>query len=684
MDFFTRQAKAIRQTKILVGYFLLAVIVITVAINLVFYLALSSHQSFIGGIIEWFSEAYWIYISAITLAIIILTSVYRSWQINSNPQAIIKMVNATRIPLETNDKKRKPLVNIVEEMSIASGMPIPKIYIMQNEQGLNAFVSGLKPSTAILVVTQGLLNTLSRQQLQGVIGHEFSHILNGDMRLNLRLMGIVAGILVLGQVGQFILRGGSRSRHSYSSGFHFSSNASSSNKRSGGSAILIIGFGLFVIGYIGLFFGRIIKAAISRQREFLADASAVQFTRDRSGIAGALLSIKNATEGSQLNIASAEEMSHMCFSRSSNTFFNIGGWLASHPPLEDRIQAIYPGYLRLHDDKNKSTKQNHPSAASEALSQFVGQRFNGELPNDHHSDKKSKNSQTSYFQAKKTHKVSVKTEHSDIAYSVSKKIGEATPEHLKKSELLLKQLPKNLLEIARDEKTTTDIAEDPLHLILILFAIANNVELNTLEKIIKQYLLVEKIENIGLIKNQLEKLSFKSRHALFDIALARIEDFEKPQKNELFKQLKSLITDSQNLSPSGLMIYACIANKVKPRKPFETQINRYKTISSALDIFFHQLLKENEYKNTQWENSKHHQQQILKSFGIKTTPKQIPFNAKVFHQALNQLARLKPLLKKELLLSVTDAIQVDNKIAENEFEFLRLLCEYLDCPIPLD
>jgi len=684
MDFFTRQAKAIRQTKILVGYFLLAVIVITFAVNLVFYLALASQESFINGIKQWFSDGLWIYISASTLAIIILTSIYRSWQINSNPEAIIKMANATRVPLETSAQKQKQLINIVEEMSIASGMPIPKIYIMQNEQGLNAFVSGLKPSTAILVVTQGLLNTLNRQQLQGVIGHEFSHILNGDMRLNLRLMGIVAGILVLGQVGQFILRGGSHSHHSYSSsGF----GSSSKGKRSGGSAILIIGLGLFVIGYIGLFFGRVIKAAISRQREFLADASAVQFTRDRSGIAGALLSIKNATEGSQLNIASAEEMSHMCFSRSSNTFFNIGGWLASHPPLEDRIQAIYPGYLRLHGDKNQSTKRNNSTTASEALAQFVGQLFNGERFTSRHSNQENISSQTRYFQADETHIVKVQAEHSDIAFSVSNEIGNTTPEHLEKSQRLFRQLPKNLLEIARGEKISNEIAEGPLHLILILFTIANNSELETRKKRIEQYLSVEKIDNIELIKNQLEKLNFKSRHALFDIALARIADFELAQKQELFRQLKNLITDSKNLSPSGLMIYASIANQVtstKSKKPFENQINRYKKVSSALDIFLHQLLKENNYKNTQWKNAEHHQQQILKSFGINTIPKQITFNAKVFHQALNQLARLKPLLKKELILSVTDAIQVDNKIAENEFDFLRLLCEYLDCPIPLD
>lgn len=669
MNFFSRQAKAIKQTRVLVGLFLLAIVLIALAINGVFYFALASQTTIAGSLDEWLRQGYWIYISLGTVAIILLTSLFRSWQINSNPGAIIQMVNATRIPFETKDLKQRQLVNLVEEMAIASGMPIPSVYVMKNESGLNAFVSGLKPSAAILVVTQGLLEQLDRQQLQGVIGHEFSHILNGDMRLNLRLMGVVAGILVLGQIGQVILRGGRHSRHSYSRGFSLGG-SSSGKKNSGTSAILLVGVGLFVVGYIGLFCGRLIKAAISRQREFLADASAVQFTRDRSGIAGALLSIKNATQGSQLNTDKAEEMSHMCFGASTKISQKFSGWLASHPPLDDRIQAIYPGFLRFQSSQKQSTQtegqeSSFSNSASESIYQFAGSSAAASNKTFNNPPEKTQ-TQTGT--------------HSNIAYQLSNNIGETTPEHLSRAEKLLKQLPKNLLDIARGDSPSAG----PLHLILTLFTIANSIETSELEKRISQYLTDGGNSKIGPIKNQLEKLKFTSRHALFDIALARIEDLDLLQKQQLFEQIKKLIKSSTNLTPSGLAIYAAIANKVRPVRPYQTQINRYKKVAEALNILFHQLLKDNDYQNTKWKNEKQHQQHILKSFGISKTEQNLDFDAKDFHRALNQLARLNPMLKQELILSVADAIQIDNKIEENELDFLRLLCEYLDCPIPLD
>ncbi len=671
MNFFSRQAKAIKQTRILMGLFLLAIVLITLAINGVFYFVIASQTTMASSLSEWIAQGYWIYISLGTLTIIILTSLFRSWQINSNPGAIIQMVNASRIPFQTKDFKQRQLVNLVEEMAIASGMPIPSVYVMKNEQGLNAFVSGLKPSAAILVVTQGLLDQLDRQQLQGVIGHEFSHILNGDMRLNLRLMGVVAGILVVGQVGQVILRGGLHSRHSYSRGFSLGG-SSSDKKNSGASAILLVGVGLFVVGYIGLFCGRLIKAAISRQREFLADASAVQFTRDRSGIAGALLSIKNATQGSQLNTEKAEEMSHMCFGASTKISQNFSGWLASHPPLDDRIQAIYPGFLRFESSQKQSIKNTgkdsaFSAAASESMAQFAGTNAATSVQVNNRI-KGEKSTQTRMGT------------HSSIAYQLSNNIGETTPEHLDRAEKLLKKLPKNLLEIARGHSPIAG----PLHLVLTLFTIANHIKTSELEIRISEYWPDGKNSKILLIKNQLEKLSFTSRHALFDLSLARIEDLDLLQKQQLFEQIKILIKSSINLTPNGLAIYAAIANKVRPVKPYQTQINGYKKVAVALNDLFHQLLKDNHYQDTKWKNKEQHQQHILRSFGINTTNQKRDFDAKNFHQSLNQLARLNPLLKQELILSVADAIQVDNKIEENELDFLRLLCEYLDCPIPLD
>ena len=217
-------------------------------------------------------------------------------------------------------------MNIVEEMAIASGVPVPEVFVMEQEPGINAFAAGKTYSDAAIGVSRGAMKLLNRDELQGVIAHEFSHILNGDMKLNLRLIGVLHGILILAILGRILLRsaayGGGRSR----------------NDKGAGAAFMAIGLGLLVIGYIGVFFGHLIKSAISRQREFLADASAVQFTRNPDGIGGALKKIGGLSYGSRLISARAEEVSHMTFSNAlAASHFNS---LATHPPLPQRIKAI--------------------------------------------------------------------------------------------------------------------------------------------------------------------------------------------------------------------------------------------------------------------------------------------------------------------------------------------------------
>ncbi len=662
MNFFAKQSKAIKQTRLLVSLFLLAILLIVAAINAIFYFAYSSQSSLQET--AWFSQNYWIYISVATIGLIVVTSLFRTWQINRNPMAIISMVDASYVSLTSKDPKEKQLVNLVEEMAIASGMPIPQIFIMKNEQGLNAFVSGLKPSAAILVVTQGLLNQLTRQQMQGVIGHEFSHILNGDMRLNLRLMGVIAGILVIGQLGQVLLRTGSYGRHSYSS---FSS---SRGKKSGGG-IVAIGVGILVVGYVGLFFGRMIKAAISRQREYLADASAVQFTRDREGIAGALWSIKNASYGSQLNVKSAEEVSHMCFGASTSISQKFNGWLASHPPLDDRIQAIYPGFSRM--KASETNKQHSSPSNSGSRSNIDSVNGSNDSANYVSSFTDTSSYSTSGFQPSSNDHSS----HSNVALNITNNIGQTSPEHIQRAQKLLHLLPKNLVYISRG----ASLEATPFQMILLLFVVANKIVISSEQKNPVQNL---DPEITKLLYLQIVKLDRPSRHALFDLAMARIEQLEDEQKQTLFNLVKNIAKQHSDLTPNGLAIYSAIANKVTPEKPYQKFLNRYSTVSQSLNIFFQQLLRDNDYQKTQWKDANQHLHSILKSFGVKSSSIQQEYSAHVFHKALNQMARLNPLLKEQLVLSVVDAIQVDNEIEENEYDFLRLLCEYLDCPIPLN
>ena len=224
----------------------------------------------------------------------------------------------------TTDANLRRLRNVVEEIAIASGVPVPKVYVLEHEAAINAFAAGYSPSDAVIAVTRGALDRLNRDELQGVIAHEFSHILNGDMRLNIRLIGVLFGILMIGLIGRKILEHG-----------RFG------GRNKGAGAILIAAVVAMAIGYIGLFFGRMLKAGISRTRERLADASAVQFTRQTQGLSGALKKIGGLHEGATLNDrGDAEEVSHMLFGDG----VGFGRLFATHPPLLERIQALEPGF----------------------------------------------------------------------------------------------------------------------------------------------------------------------------------------------------------------------------------------------------------------------------------------------------------------------------------------------------
>ncbi|WIG56519.1 MAG: M48 family metallopeptidase [Rhodanobacteraceae bacterium] len=318
MDFFAQQAKVRRSSRTLVWLFALAVLAIVVAVDAVcaFFLVGFRPGALIG----------------ITIAVVVLIglcSAYRVASLSGGGAAVAREMNATEVPADTTNPQWQRLRNVIEEVAIASGVPVPEIYVMQDEAGINAFAAGFTPTDAAVCVTQGCLDKLNRDELQGVIAHEFSHVLNGDMRLNIRLMGLLFGIMAIWVVGRFLMWGG-----------YFGDDDSGSRRRGGGSGqVALAGIALLAIGAIGVFFGRLIQAAVSRSRESLADASAVQFTRQTAGIAGALKKIAVFEEGSALQAPRKDEVRHMLFgdAEASSLF-------ATHPPIIERIKALEPGF----------------------------------------------------------------------------------------------------------------------------------------------------------------------------------------------------------------------------------------------------------------------------------------------------------------------------------------------------
>lgn len=333
MNFFEAQDRARRSTLWLVLLFSIAVIGLMLLTNLLVMFVLAYQQS---GLITigngpGRTPLQWHTFIPVALGVSVLIaggSLYKMLQLAGGGRVVAETLGGQVIPQNSNDALHRKILNVVEEMAIASGLPVPSVYLL-DESGINAFAAGWMPGDAVIGITRGAVQQLSREELQGVIAHEFSHILNGDMRLNVRLTGVLHGILLLGLLGYYLMRSLRYAR--------------SSRSKEGGSvvvALLVLALGLIVIGYVGTFFGNWIKALVSRQREYLADSSAVQFTRNRDGIAGALKKIGGLYHGSRLQTPAAAEFSHAYFAEGVSGFME--SLFSTHPPLETRIRRIDP------------------------------------------------------------------------------------------------------------------------------------------------------------------------------------------------------------------------------------------------------------------------------------------------------------------------------------------------------
>ena len=326
MNFFEHQERARRSTGRLVIMFSLAVVGIITILYFFFALLLASDSHPRGSL---WQPMTLLWVMGGTLLTSGLACLIKISSLSAGGSAVAEMVGGVKVAHGTGDLAEQKYANVVEEMAIASGVPVPDIYILQDEGAINAFAAGYSIDDAAVAVSRGCIERLDRDELQGVVAHEFSHILNGDMRLNIRLVGVLAGILFLATLGYIFMRIGGGIARSGGGG-----------KEKGGAmaaaaGFFLIGLVIMVIGYIGHFFGSLIKAAVSRQREFLADASAVQFTRNPGGIGGALRKIGGYADGVIEN-PRASEISHMCFTSTISGFFSF----ATHPPLPERISRI--------------------------------------------------------------------------------------------------------------------------------------------------------------------------------------------------------------------------------------------------------------------------------------------------------------------------------------------------------
>ncbi len=341
-DFFEQQHLARRKTFRLVVYFAVAVSLVVGLVTLFLYLLTTFNPGrlYVSVIPFNLSPSQWDLalmgkIAMVVLALILVGTVYKYLRLRSGGGSLIAQLLGGRVVYpDTNDFYERRLLNIIEEMAIASGITVPAVYLLDRESGINAFAAGFSQEDTVIGVTRGAVQYLTREELQGVIAHEFSHILYGDMVINVRLQGLLHGILVVGLLGEILLKSAFSTDRVGVRG--------SGKGQGGGVYAMVIGLVLLVLGYTGVFVARLIKSAVARQREFLADAAAVQFTRNPLGLAGALKKIGGLAAGSKIRDAHASEVSHMFFGNGlSESWFNV---FSTHPPLLARIQRLDPEF----------------------------------------------------------------------------------------------------------------------------------------------------------------------------------------------------------------------------------------------------------------------------------------------------------------------------------------------------
>lgn len=635
MNFFSAQDKARRNTSRLIFLFILAVLSLIILTNLLligtFTYAemqeVKAPTSFITALRNNTKSDVVIVISIGVSFLILLGSLYKIMALSKGGQAIAEMLGGQLIPQSTTKHEERQLLNIVEEMSIAAGTPIPKVYLL-NESSINAFAAGQSHTNAVIGVTYGALSQLTRDELQGVIAHEFSHILNGDMRLNLRLIGILHGILLIGIVGEYIVRS---LRHG------------SGSKKGNGGAIILIGLGLMVIGYAGTFFGKWIKASISRQREYLADASAVQFTRNKDTIAGALKKIGGLQEGSLLKTPSASEYSHAYFANGVSTFFeNI---MSTHPPLKDRIKQIDPAWNgRFIKPKENINKQVEPHDA------------------------------TSHSVAG----VAVTTAILTGVEQVMSQIGTVNEANLEYAHQLILSLPETL-------RTASESAYSARAMIYALLIREQKDKVNA-------WRLLEEHANEmmpALTKDLFDKSANLDESLilpLLEYCINALCDLSEQQYKQFKYTINVIITADNSVDLYEWVIQRLVLQQLDEhfalRKPAKAKYAYLGAVKQETEILL-SLIAYTEHKDNE-ELAKlafEHGKNEIGAHAFNIIQKE-ELSLKKINNALDQLMKVKPLLKPKILKACAAIIMVDGKTTRKGIELFRTLSICLDCPVP--
>lgn len=660
MNFYEHQDLAHKQTKRLLFLFVLALLglilltaYLVAGIGYTLGLYNARFESYQTGQSIWSisSQVFdWQYLGAIALAVlslVLIASLFRMRQLSAGGKVIAEQLGGRLININQRDADEKILLNVVEEMAIASGTSVPSVYVIE-ESGINAFAAGFQSADAVIGVTRGAIKNLNRDELQGVVAHEFSHILNGDMRLNLRLIGMIYGIVIIANTGELLMHSTRRS------------------SRDRGTAISI-GLALLVLGYLGVFFGNVIKAAISRQREFLADASAVQFTRSKEGISGALQKIGGYGESRQnLSHKKTSEISHMLFSQGLRfNFFNK--LMATHPPLQQRIRRIDPQWDGSYKILEVSQLDETPDKKTSATNTFGQAAGVAHLAESIALTDVSSGSQ--------------KVDAKEIIEAVDN-VGDPTDETIALAS-------RELTHLKVDFESLCDSVHEPYTARGLVFAIL----MDSNNKVVRQqqWVDIKKHQPIALAKQtcviykQLELLKAKQPLLLLDLALPILKSLSDSQYNVFKEQLLRLIKIDKKIEIREWALFNLVDHHCRPKKI--SQLHRF-SISQrkpAVGRLLSALLNINVVENN-------YDVHMAKNIFDLVTTSELDFKLRWYSpeelttqsmtQALNQVRYLKPLQKPKLLKACVKVIQHDGMINKRELELISCIAQAIDCPLP--
>ncbi|ELA9322106.1 M48 family metallopeptidase [Vibrio parahaemolyticus] len=611
MDFFHHQDTARQRTGLLVMLFTLAVLAIT---GLVSVISIGIYFYFTGEPFTTQSIISYCLLSFVgVLLVVSISSFIRLSELNANGgRGVAESIGGKLISTDTSNAKHRQLLNVVEEMSIASGIPVPPVYVMTEEHGINAFAAGMSIDDAVIGVTQGALDAFSRDELQGVIAHEFSHILNGDMRLNTRLIGALFGITCIAHFGHLILDNSNSTRH-------VSRSSSDSNK--GFAVIILIAIVCLVLGWLGTLFGNMIKAAISRQREFLADASAVQFTRNDQGIAGALKKIGSNVQGSTLNTKASDEMSHMMFGQSKLSGFS--SLFATHPPLDERIRRIEPNWDGIY------AQHSHAQSTAFDNEQVSGFAVGGGSPASQSASPLEQLSET--------------------------------------GQQLISQLPPELVDIAREPYSARFIA-------FALIFDGSDIQ----REMIKSY--VPLASQSTLLPWLDYDLPLHLRFPLLELALPALKSLSEAQKISLCKVLRELSETDNQYSLAEWCVINLLEKQLLASFGF---IKQHKTLKQLEESVFWLLRELAWVSHSQADKAQRAYHCALAHLGFPEV-KLEPANSNwhLSRAALELLLQLKPKDRRMFVKACRIAIESDGEITVAEGELYRVIACFLEVPEP--